>query len=99
MIGADGIHSVIRATLHGSDNPEFTGLVAWRGAILVSDLPKHINTQIAASWVGPGRSVVQYPVRRGELLTFGGVVERDTWRVELWSSTGSQEQMDADFDG
>jgi len=31
LIGADGIHSVIRAGLHGSDNAEFTGLVAWRG--------------------------------------------------------------------
>jgi salicylate hydroxylase len=99
LIGADGIHSAIRATLYGSDTPEFTGLVAWRGIIPMSDLPEHVNSQIAASWVGPGRSVTHYPVRRGDLLNFGGVVERDTWRLESWSSTGSREQMEADFAG
>jgi salicylate hydroxylase len=51
-------------------------------------LPQHIDSQTAASWVGPGRSVVHYPVRRGKLLNFAGVVERSTWRVESWSAIG-----------
>ena len=38
LIAADGIHSAIRAGLHGSDNAEFTGLVAWRGVIPIGDL-------------------------------------------------------------
>ena len=99
VIGADGIHSVIRAALHGSDDPQFTGLVAWRGTIPVADLPQQFNSQTAASWVGPGRSVTQYPIRRGELLNFAGVVERDTWRVESWSTIGDRHQMQADFIG
>jgi len=31
VIGADGIHSKVRAGLFGADKPEFTGAVAWRG--------------------------------------------------------------------
>jgi 2-polyprenyl-6-methoxyphenol hydroxylase-like FAD-dependent oxidoreductase len=31
LVGADGIHSVIRGDLFGPSTAEFTGLVAWRG--------------------------------------------------------------------
>src|SRR5262245_14723996 len=31
LIGADGIHSKVRASLFGADRPQFTGAVAWRG--------------------------------------------------------------------
>ena len=31
LIGADGIHSVVRQALFGSDQAEFTGFMAWRG--------------------------------------------------------------------
>jgi salicylate hydroxylase len=35
---------------------------------------------------------VTYPLRRGELLNFVGVVERDDWRVESWNEPGSREE-------
>src|SRR5262252_1448743 len=31
VVGADGIHSKVSASLFGVDKPEFTGVVAWRG--------------------------------------------------------------------
>src|SRR5690606_21604638 len=33
LVGADGIHSVVRESLFGPDQPKFTGLIAWRGLI------------------------------------------------------------------
>ena len=59
LIGADGIHSVIRAGLHGSDNAEFSGLVAWRGVIPMEVLPSRLARLVSSNWVGPGRHVVQ----------------------------------------
>jgi salicylate hydroxylase len=99
LIGADGIHSVIRAGLHGSDNAEFTGLVAWRGVIPMEALPSRLARLVASNWVGPGRHVVQYPLRRGTLMNFVGVVERQDWREESWTTPGSHADMLADFAG
>jgi salicylate hydroxylase len=99
LIGADGIHSVIRAGLHGSDNPEFTGLVAWRGVIPMEGLPPRLARSVASNWVGPGRHVVQYPLRRGALMNFVGVVEREDWHEESWTTPGSHADMLADFAG
>jgi salicylate hydroxylase len=99
LIGADGIHSVIRAALHGADRAEFTGLVAWRGTIPMEHLPPHIAQMVGVNWVGPGRHVVQYPLRRGELMNFVGVVERDDWREESWTTPGTHAAMLADFAG
>ncbi len=39
VIGADGIHSTVRAALFGASRPEFTGCVAWRGLIPMEKLP------------------------------------------------------------
>lgn len=97
LIGADGVHSVIRSTLHGSDKPEFTGFVAWRGVIPFTNLPPRFADGVAKTWVGPSGHVVEYPVRRGELLNFVGVVQRDDWRIESWSTIGSRQQLEADF--
>jgi salicylate hydroxylase len=99
LIGADGVHSVIRSALHGSDNPEFTGFIAWRGVIPFTELPSRFADGVAKTWVGPRGHVVEYPIRRGELLNFVGVVQRDDWRIESWSATGTREQLEADFQG
>ena len=33
IVGADGIHSVVRAAIVGDDSPEFTGLAAYRALV------------------------------------------------------------------
>ena len=99
LVGADGVHSVVRSTLHGTDQPEFTGFIAWRGVIPHTELPPRFDDGVAKTWLGPNGHVVEYPIRRGELLNFVGVVQRDDWRTESWSTVGSREQLAADFQG
>lgn len=99
LVGADGIHSAIRATLHGADHAEFTGLVAWRGIIPTATLPTRLARMVSSNWVGPGRHIVQYPVAGGRLMNFVGVVERDDWREESWTTPGTHAAMLADFQG
>ena len=99
LIGADGIHSVIRDALHGPDSPEFSGIISWRGVIPMESLPVHLRRHVVTIWVGPGSHVVHYPLRKGELMNFVGIVENDDWRIESWSSRGVREQLAAAFPG
>lgn len=92
LIGADGVHSRIRQQLFGEGRAQFTGIMAWRGLVPMQRLPPHQRRLVGANWVGVGGHVVTYPLRRGELLNFVGVVERDDWRVESWTEPGSREE-------
>jgi salicylate hydroxylase len=65
----------------------------------MDDLPSRLARLVASNWVGPGRHVVQYPLRRGTLMNFVGVVEREDWREESWTTPGSHADMLADFAG
>ena len=99
LIGADGVHSTIRQGLFGADQPEFTGLMAWRGVIPMEKLPEHLRRPVGTNWVGPGGHIVHYPLRAGQLMNFVGVRERGDWQVESWSVRGTREECRADFAG
>jgi salicylate hydroxylase len=99
LIGADGVHSKIRESLFGEDRPRFTGLMAWRATVPMSRLPAHMHRAVGTNWVGPGRHVVHYPVHRGELMNFVGIVERGDWQVESWTAKGTADECAADFAG
>ncbi|MFM2060151.1 MAG: hypothetical protein RLY71_4536, partial [Pseudomonadota bacterium] len=109
LIGADGVHSALRrAVLDGEDlgtdaaqdtAARFTGLMAWRGVVPMARLPAAQRAPLGVNWVGPGGHVITYPVRRGELLNFVAIVERDDWQGESWSDAGSPAELHADLAG
>jgi salicylate hydroxylase len=96
-IGADGIHSQVRRCLFGEHKPEFTGCVAWRGLIAMDRLPPHLSQLLTTNWLGPYGHVLHYPVRRGELMNFISLVERDDWQVESWTVAGTKDELARDF--
>jgi salicylate hydroxylase len=99
VVGADGVHSRLRAHMFGAAEPEFTGLMAWRGVVPLERLPADLRRPVGTNWHGPGSHVVTYPLRRGRLLNFVGVVERDDWRSDSWTEQGTKEECGADFAG
>ena len=99
VIGADGIHSKVRECLFGADRPEFTGCVAWRGLVPMTRLPTAIATMVGTNWLGPRGHVLQYSVRRGEIMNFVGFVERDDWTTESWTVEGTTDELANDFRG
>ena len=99
VIGADGVHSMVRAALFGEDAPRYSGVMAWRGVIDAAKLPAHMREPYGTNWVGPGSHVVQYPLRQGALMNFVGAIEGTHWAVESWSERGTREECLADFAG
>ena len=99
LIGADGVHSKIRAQLWGADAPRFTGCMAWRGIVPMDRLPPRLARIVGTNWIGPGGHVVHYPLHGGEVMNFVGVVERDDWQVESWSVRGTHAECLGDFAG
>jgi len=100
VIGADGIHSTLRAALLGPESPRFSGSVAYRGLVPAErvahlELPRYSN-----GWLGPDRHFVHYFVGAGtRLLNFVAIVPARDWRVESWSATGEVADALAEFDG
>jgi salicylate hydroxylase len=99
LIGADGIHSAARTQLFGTQPARFTGNVAWRIVVPADEQLRKLVPPAATVWVGPGRHVVTYYLRRGELINFVGVVERDDWQKEGWTEQGDISDLRNDFAG
>jgi salicylate hydroxylase len=99
VVGADGLHSVIRASLFGAPKPEFCGITAWRGVVPIERVPPAIAWNIGTNWIGPGGHAVHYPLRAGKLLNVVGLRERTDWTVEGWNVRGTTEEMLNDFRG
>ncbi len=97
LIGADGIHSVVRETLFGPDAPRFTGNVAWRLLVPADRLPAGLIPPHATVWTGPKGHAVTYYVRGGDLINFVGVIERADWQVEGWLESGDITELKRDF--
>ena len=54
---------------------------------------------VGTNWLGPRGHVLHYPVRRGELMNFISIVERDDWQVESWTVEGTKGELANDFRG
>jgi salicylate hydroxylase len=84
IIGADGIHSAVRASLFGPDAPRFTGKICWRCVVPVDAVPGGLPTTDNTTWLGPHGAIVVYLVRRGELVNVVAHYDDETWTEESW---------------
>ena len=99
MIGADGIHSVVRHALFGPEQLRFTGCVAHRGLVpanRLAHLDLELRTQI---WMGPGRHFVHYFVSGGKLVNFVAITEEGSWLRESWVDRGDVADVLAAYAG
>jgi salicylate hydroxylase len=93
VIGADGLHSVVRHALNGAVSPFFTGQVAWR-AIVPNLWDRGPEVQVH---MAPMRHLVSYPLRGGTLLNLVAVQERAAWTAESWSQRDDPMALRAAF--
>ncbi|WBU65024.1 FAD-dependent monooxygenase [Paracoccus aerodenitrificans] len=93
IIGADGLHSRVRAYLNGPAKPFFTGQTAWR-AVIDDDT----DDIFARVFMGPGRHLVSYPLANG-LRNIVAVIERPDWTSEGWSHEDDPQNLRDAFAG
>jgi salicylate hydroxylase len=98
VVGADGIHSVVRDALV-RDDPVFSGLSAFRGLVPVSRLSPTARQPRVRLWLGPGGHFVCYPVAGGNLISFAAISSLSAPLTESWSATADPATVRGAFDG
>lgn len=93
VIGADGIHSAVRASLFGEQAPRYTGNACWRGLTPVSALEPGLIQPDMTVWFGPGASVVHYYIRGGSVVNWVAMFESEQWAEESWTARGDRQEM------
>jgi salicylate hydroxylase/6-hydroxynicotinate 3-monooxygenase len=91
VIGADGVHSVVRESMLGPEKPRFTGRVAYRTTFPTQLLSSAQITPVRTKWWGPDRHMVVYYVnaRHDELYFVTSQLEDASWMTrESWSQKG-----------
>ena len=99
VIGADGVHSVVREALFGAERPHFTGRVGYR-ATYPTALLGGTAVDVRAKWWGPDRHVVHYFTSPGGAeIYFIAVTPEPDFQVESWSMQGGKDMLLAAFAG
>ena len=76
LVGADGLWSLVRASVVADGAPPPSDHVAYRALIPMDRLPAAWPAQEVTAWLGPHLHAVTYPVRGGALLNLVCVVRQ-----------------------
>ena len=100
LIGADGLHSVVRRHLAGTrpDPLHPSTRTAWRALVPAEIAPGFAREPASALWLGPGAHLVHYPIRNGRFVNVVAVVDRPTQGDgEDWAKPGAATDLLASF--
>jgi salicylate hydroxylase/6-hydroxynicotinate 3-monooxygenase len=102
VIGADGLHSLVRELLLGPENPRFSGRVAYRAVFPTEGVPPSAISASRTKWWGPDRHIVIYctTASRSEIYFVTSLPEPADWLTpESWSAKGDIEDVRVAFAG
>jgi salicylate hydroxylase len=85
VVGADGVHSVVRDWVTGGDEPVYSGTSGFRGLVPAERLPSLPDRGALQFWMGPGAHLLHYPIDGGRLVNFLAVIEGPPqWTAPAW---------------
>ncbi|MYU22687.1 FAD-dependent monooxygenase [Streptomyces sp. SID8352] len=99
VIGADGVHSVVRDTLFGAAPATYSGLCAFRALVPAEDAPGFARRPAQTLWLGPDHHLVHYPVSGGDLVNLVAFAPAGAYTTESWTATTTVEDFLAEFTG
>ena len=102
VIGADGVHSLVRGLLLGPDKPIHKGRIAYRAAFSAEHMKGYDIGASRTKWWGNDRHIVMYYTRadRSELYFVTSVPESVEWMTqESWSAKGDVRELRTAYEG
>lgn len=84
LIGADGVHSLVRQATAGPGHPQFAGTAAIRGVVPIEQVPD-LPAQDMYVWTGPTSRMLACPVNAGRALAFVAVIPDTDTTHDSWS--------------
>ena len=85
IVGADGVHSLVRDWVTGGDEPVYSGTSAFRGLAPVERLPRLPDPGALQFWMGPGAHLLHYPISDGSVINFLAVIDTPKqWAAPAW---------------
>jgi len=96
LIGADGIWSSVRHHLFPEVQPQFSGLIAWRGTLDATALPREYTSPRVQLWMGPKAHLVAYPISGARRINVVAIVP-GTWNRPGWSAPGDGNEIKTAF--
>ncbi len=98
VIAADGVHSLVRRTLYGRDDPAYTGQMVWRALLPGGDVPADVLEPSGhIQWLGSGRHFFAYYLRGRDVVNIVTQEDTDQWVEEGWSIPGDPDEMRESF--
>ena len=102
VVGADGVHSVVREIILGPDTPIHKGRIAYRAVFSSALLNGRDIGPSRTKWWGPDRHIVIYytTANRSELYFVTSVPEPADWLTrESWSAKGDVKELRKAYEG
>jgi salicylate hydroxylase len=99
VIGADGVHSVIRSAMTEPTPPEYSGICAFRTIVPADVAPEFALRPAQTLWLGPGRHFVHYPIAGGSAVNVVAFAPAGDYTDESWSATATIEEFHSEFAG
>jgi salicylate hydroxylase/6-hydroxynicotinate 3-monooxygenase len=102
VVGADGVHSIVRDIIVGPDEPIHKGRIAYRAVFSSSLLDGRDLGSSRTKWWGIDRHIVIYYVTntRSEIYFVTSVPEPSEWLTrESWSAKGDVRELRAAYEG
>jgi salicylate hydroxylase len=92
LVGADGIWSSVRHHLFPEVQPQFSGLIAWRGTLEATQLPREYASRRVQLWMGPNAHLVAYPISGARQINIVAVVPGE-WNRPGWSAPADGNEL------
>lgn len=96
LIGADGAWSAVRSQFFPDLQPQFSGLIAWRGTCDTAALPTELRPSGVQLWMGPRAHLVVYPMSGGQRINMVAIVPGASI-APGWNAPGASDDINLIF--
>lgn len=97
MVAADGIGSQLRERFFPDHSPKFINQIAWRALVpKYTNMAQNTGTRV---YMGPGKHLVTYPIRKGDFMNIVAVQNTQSEAQEGWGFDADLSNLRAAFAG